>query len=211
MEQKLVCTLCDNHCPLDALGCLKGQRFYERNIEPYCTLCENHCLLSELQCEKGVEFYGESNKRRKPISNHPKDPMDPYMLFEMISYQFQRVRGGQSSQLRVLRFLHNHESANLKTLQMALSIKSAAMSEIVTKLEERGLITRTQSESDKRVKDLRLTDKGERVIVNQIEQEKKMNLFSCLSDEELSTLETTLRKINKDWRERESLPARVLD
>ena len=137
--------------------------------------------------------------------------MDPYMLFEMISYQFQRVRGGQSSQLRVLRFLHNHESANLKTLQMALSIKSAAMSEIVTKLEERGLITRTQSESDKRVKDLRLTDKGERVIVNQIEQEKKMNLFSCLSDEELSTLETTLRKINKDWRERESLPARVLD
>jgi DNA-binding MarR family transcriptional regulator len=204
MEQKLVCTLCDNHCPLSALGCRKGQRFYETNTEPYCTLCDNHCYLSELQCEKGTNFYGTSYTKRLPILNEPRYAQDFYMLFEMMIYQFQRMRGGQTSQIRVLRFLHNHGSANLKVLQEALAIKSAAMSELVTKLEECGLVVRTQSESDKRVKEIRLTDLGENTILQQIEREREMDLFSSLNESERDSLENALRKLNADWRQREA-------
>jgi DNA-binding MarR family transcriptional regulator len=211
MEQKLVCTLCDNRCPLNALGCRKGQRFYEINTDPYCTLCENHCLLSDLQCEKGTEFYGAPSGKRLPILSQPKEAQDFYMLFEMVSYQFQRVRGGQTSQIRVMRFLHNHGSANLKALQEALAIKSAAMSELVAKLEERELVVRTQSATDKRVKEIRLTEAGERTILQQMERERQMDLFSCLSEEERSALETALRKLNFEWRKREAGAFSTLD
>jgi DNA-binding MarR family transcriptional regulator len=78
------------------------------------------------------------------------------------------------------------------------------MSELVTKLEECGLVVRTQSESDKRVKEIRLTDLGENTILQQIEREREMDLFSSLNESERDSLENALRKLNADWRQREA-------
>lgn len=210
MKQELICTLCDNACPLSALGCLKGQRFYEQTEIPYCTLCENHCFLSALQCAKGIAFYGQPEK--KPARIHqPKPANDLITLYEICIHQFRRVRGGLSSQIRILRFLSNHGSITQRELQNALCIKSAAMSELISKLEEQGLVIRIQSQKDKRMKVLQLTAKGEAAFAQQAAHEEDLGLFSTLSPEEQSALESILARLNRDWRAREEAQDIAMD
>lgn len=201
MAQGLTCTLCGNHCPLNALGCLKGQRFYEKAEEPYCPLCENHCLLTALQCSNGAAFFG---KGLVPVPVHPPaQPDNLIMLFEVCAHQFSRVRGGLSGQMRVLRFLHNHGDITQREMQEALCIKSAAMSELISRLEDKGLIVRTQSIQDKRKKVLGLTAEGERVFSRQARFEEHLDLFSPLTLQERRLLESILLRLNHDWRNRE--------
>lgn len=202
MKQELVCTLCKNSCPLSALGCLKGQRFYEQTESPYCTLCDNHCLLSSLQCAKGYEFYGRTEKKASPV-HQPKPANNLITLYEICIHQFRRVRGGLSSQIRVLRFLHNHGSITQRELQDALCIKSAAMSELISKLEEQKLVVRIQSQQDKRMKVLQLTAEGEAAFAQQAAHEEALELFSTLSSDEQVFLEDMLMRLNQDWRSRE--------
>jgi DNA-binding MarR family transcriptional regulator len=149
-----------------------------------------------------MEFYG-SNEKHGPVSQPIESP-NFFVTFEMTAHQFLRVRGYSTTQIRVMRFIHNHGSANLKNLQDALSIKSAAMSELVTKLEDKGLVYRTTSQKDRRVKELRLTEMGEEAMRQQEKREEQMDLFSALTDEEKSTLDTLLRKLGNDWKQRES-------
>lgn len=203
MAQGLICTLCENHCPLHELGCLKGRRFYEQAEEPYCPLCENHCLLTALQCSNGAAFFGRGFI---PVPIHPPtQPDNLIMLFEVCAHQFSRVRGGLSGQMRVLRFLHNHGDITQREMQDALCIKSAAMSELISRLEDKGLIIRTQSSRDKRKKMLTLTQEGERVFSQQARFEEQLDLFSPLTPQERRLLESILLRLNHDWRGREDI------
>lgn len=204
MKQDLICTLCDNHCPLHELGCLKGQRFYERNDAPYCTLCDNHCLLSALQCSKGINFYGTGEQDFRPVHLHqPKPSTNLLTQFEICTHQFRRVRGGQSSQIRVLRFLHNHGSITQRELQNALVLKPATMSELISRLEAQNLIVRAQSEQDKRINVLHLTPEGESAFAQQANFEEQLRLFSALTPEEQELFGSFLERLQKDWGTRE--------
>lgn len=202
MCQELSCTLCENHCTLSALGCPKGQRFYEMTEEAYCTLCENHCLLRALQCAKGRAFY-QTTDAQTAEQEVFAGPIGLMMRFEIVSHQFGKVRGGQASHLRVIRFLHNHGSVSQGELQLILGIKAATMSEMINRLEEQGLVTRAMSKVDKRIRVLSLTEKGEARYIEQMEREEKLNLFSALSSEEKEQLETLLGKLSYDWRRRD--------
>lgn len=202
MRDPKTCALCENHCPLTALSCLKGQRFYEVNTQPYCTQCDNHCFLSDLQCQRGTEFYGSVNTG-SDLSSHVQSG-NLAMRFEMCWHLFRRIRGGLDGQMRVLRYLYNHGAAIQTEIQEALGIKSAAMSEHITKLEAKGYITRTSSRKDKRAKVIEFTPEGAEMFAELIAGEEKKALFSALSPEEQETLKTLLKKLSADWRGRES-------
>ena len=124
-------------------------------------------------------------------------------LYEMTSYQFQRVRGGLSSQMRVLRFLHNHGTITQGELQHALGIKPATMSELITRMADDGLIERAPSIRDKRAKVLKLTASGQEAFAQQAAHESRLDLFGVLTEEEEGLLEQLLWKLSDDWRTRE--------
>ena len=180
MEQELTCVLCDNHCRLSQLGCLKGQRFYEQGAAPYCAQCDNHCLLEDLRCQRGRDFYLKTGvemleERGTALYQEPPGLM---IRFEIASHQFGKVRGGQSSHMRVIRFLHNHGAVSQGELQLVLGIKAATMSELISRLEEQQMVTRTLSKMDRRVRVLHLTERGEEAFAQQTAIEEKLNLFS---------------------------------
>ena len=199
MTETRFCTLCENRCPLDALACLKGQRFYEVHTRPYCTQCDNHCFLSGLQCERGRQFYGAV----KDAGQHPQNG-SLAMRFEMCWYQFRRVRGGLDGQIRVMRFLSNHGAAAQHEIQEALGIKSAAVSEHISRLESLGYISRVSSEKDRRAKVIQFTVEGKRIFDQISAEENRKDLFASLTAEEQQILKELLKKLSADWRNRES-------
>jgi len=83
---------------------------------------------------------------------------------------------------------------------LILSISTA--SEIAAKLEGKGLITRVRSEDDRRKVTLSVTEQG-RAWVAQSDEEhilyRRAELFSALSPEEQTALETLLDKLSDDW------------
>ena len=213
MEQELTCVLCDNHCRLSQLGCLKGQRFYEQGAAPYCAQCDNHCLLEDLRCQRGRDFYLKTGvemleERGTALYQEPPGLM---MRFEIASHQFGKVRGGQSSHMRVIRFLHNHGAVSQGEMQLVLGIKAATMSELISRLEEQQMVTRTLSKMDRRVRVLHLTERGEEAFAQQTAIEEKLNLFSSLTDDEKEQLEILLGKLIGDWRKREKRSEEVIE
>ena len=167
------------------------------NTQPYCTQCANHCFLTDMKCERGKQFYGAV----KPDSQHLQSGSLP-MRFEMCWHQFRRVRGGLDGQIRVLRFLSNHGPSTQREIQDALGIKSAAISEHISKLEDLGYISRESSEKDRRTKVIRFTPKGKQMFDQILEEEEKKDLFSSLTAEEQQLLKELLKKLSADWHNR---------
>jgi DNA-binding MarR family transcriptional regulator len=63
-------------------------------------------------------------------------------------------------QATLLFLISTGESASLKTLAQSSGIEMARTSRLLTLLEERGMVTRVRSGSDRRVTELQLTDAG---------------------------------------------------
>ena len=102
--------------------------------------------------------------------------------------------GGKAGQQRILMRLQSHEQTTQKELQEVLEISSGALSEILQKMEDSGLILRTKSTEDKRQVDLLLTPEG-RDTAHSVEQHYHRTLetmFECLSAEQKDQLEETL-------------------
>ncbi len=95
-------------------------------------------------------------------------------------------------QRRVLRLLAETGSISQQSLQEILAIRPGSLSELLGKLENKGLITRTQDEADRRKNYLSLTDEGRTVLDNLNEE---ADPFSCLAEEEKETLKVLLKKI----------------
>ena len=102
--------------------------------------------------------------------------------------------GGKAGQQRILMRLNTHGRITQKELQDILDISSGALSEILQKMEDGGLIFRTKSAEDKRQVDLSLTPKGTETAVS-VEAHYHRTLermFECLSAEQKTQLEETL-------------------
>ena len=102
--------------------------------------------------------------------------------------------GGKAGQQRILMRLNTHGKTTQKELQDVLEISSGALSEILQKMEDGGLILRTKSAEDKRQVDLSLTERGSATAIS-VEAHYHRTLdrmFECLSAEQKSQLEETL-------------------
>lgn len=95
---------------------------------------------------------------------------------------------------RVLAILKMKPEISQKELSYLLDMTPQSLGEFLSKLEKNGYITRTPSETDRRVMMIKLTEAGNEAT----EQEFRFdNLFECLSEEEQKNLSDYLDRIIK--------------
>ena len=88
---------------------------------------------------------------------------------------------------RVLMTLQNNDGASPAELCEVMDVRPSSMSELLARMEEGGLISRTINETDKRATKVFLSDNG-KAAVERIKtrfQEDNNRLAACFSEEEL--------------------------
>lgn len=100
------------------------------------------------------------------------------------------------SQKRILIILKEAGPLTQKELTERLGVQPGSASEILSKLENAGLIIRTQNEIDRRTTDIQLTDAGTELALEaaELRQQRHEEMFSCLTLEEKATLLSLLEK-----------------
>ena len=103
----------------------------------------------------------------------------------MMHHEKRRMFG--SSQDRILALLQeNGGTLGQKSLQQLLGVQPGSISEILSKMEEKGLISRSRDEDDKRASLITLT--------KDVSVEKE-DFFAVLNDEEKESLKAILTKV----------------
>ena len=97
---------------------------------------------------------------------------------------------------RVLALLKMQPEISQKDIAFLLDMKNQSLSELLTKLEKSGFITRMQSEADRRVMKIKLTKEGKNAA-QQAEQDKQdcSQIFDCLGEDERKNLSEYLARI----------------
>ena len=107
----------------------------------------------------------------------------------------------EHAQMRVLVILYHKGQTTQRELQQFLDIRSTSLSEILKKLENRGLIARNQNENDKRSVIVSLTDQG-LAKANSVATSRHQTidaLFAPLSAMECAQLASILRKVIESY------------
>lgn len=110
--------------------------------------------------------------------------------------------GGRSGKQHMLeRILNEGGIVGQRELQDTVPISSAALSEVLAKLESEGLVTRTRSQSDKRQLDVSLTQAGQAEAKVCAEKRARFEeeAFSVLSEEERTQLLEVLDRLMGHW------------
>lgn len=89
-----------------------------------------------------------------------------------ISHVMRFLYEGKASQKRILIILDGSETVTQRELTERLGIKPGSASEILSKLENAGLIIRTQNKEDHRTMDICLTDAGRKLAAEALAQRK---------------------------------------
>ncbi len=114
--------------------------------------------------------------------------------------------GGHVSpgQERILELLAEKGRINQRELLDILPMRPGSLSEILAKIEAKGLIEREKDESDKRSVIVHLTEPGqaEAEKMKRINTERENEFFSCLSAEEKEMLKGSLVKLIFAWEDK---------
>ena len=118
-----------------------------------------------------------------------------------IGHTLRAVSEGKGSQKRILVVLSQSGAITQSELTERLGIQPGSASEVLGKLEAAGLITRAQSEADKRTTDVRLTEAGEAAAQEAYAQRMARNaqMFAFLSEQEKAALLALLERVNEAW------------
>lgn len=110
-------------------------------------------------------------------------------------------QGKAHGQKRVLKLLREAQQLSQKELQEALGIRPGSVSELISKLEDKGLLRREKDERDKRRAVLVLTEAGMEAAKTMPESEEPEHLYNALTQEEQETLRQLLKKLTASWSE----------
>lgn len=134
---------------------------------------------------------------------HPFDADRPHEegLAELLNrcghYYAHRIGGNRRGQNSVLTFLAGNPNVTQKELSEGLGVMPASLSEVLMKLERKGLIARVKDENDRRFVRVCLTEEGEQVV--RLPEPSASEPFAALSAEEQDTLKAILEKLLADW------------
>ena len=147
-------------------------------------------IKNSLQCEKNNE---EMDIDSKIIMNLRK-------LGRIIRFS----SDGKDSQDRILLMLMKSGSMTQKELAERMDIRQGSASEVLTKMENAGLIIRTENSEDRRNVDIALNDEG-RIRAQNAERQRsarRAEMLSVLTNEEKDILMAILEKLNDNWRDK---------
>ena len=167
-------------------------------------------------CGKGREFAKtaappkgdrkEGRPRAMRMPRYDSADMNEKLILNLrdISHVMRMQYEGKASQKRILIVLRKSGTLTQKELTERLGIQPGSASEILSKLENAGLIVRIPNETDRRTANLLLTDLGNELASAAAEQRQKRHeeMFSCLTSEEKATLLSLLEKVSTDWESR---------
>jgi DNA-binding MarR family transcriptional regulator len=104
--------------------------------------------------------------------------------------RYARDSGFSMSHLGAMFHIHNIGSCGVTDLGDHLGVTSAAASQMLERLVQQELILRTEDPNDRRVKQIVLTDKGNRVLEEGIRARQRWldDLAETLSDDEKETI-----------------------
>jgi len=128
---------------------------------------------------------------------------DLMSLLYQSSHFLHHRRGGKRGQRKILTLLTQNPGISQKELQDRLGIESGSMSELVIKLEHKGLITRTKDDIDKRMSKLTITELGSRMSkeLEDLAAGEEQLLLSSLDAGEQEQLQLLLSKLVTNWEE----------
>lgn len=119
-----------------------------------------------------------------------------------LNYQFlqflkkHNVTQQQYNVLKVLRGFRSEAPVSIGFIKDRMLDKNSDVSRIVDKLYERGLVSRCEKSTDRRQKDVDISDKGLELLSSMDECEKQVDtLLSNLTEDEVKQLNTLLDKI----------------
>lgn len=98
----------------------------------------------------------------------------------------------QRGQGRILATLKSQPEISQKDLGYLLDITAQSLGTFLSKLEKKGFITRTPSEIDRRVINIKLTKAGREVAGQEISYDR---IFDCLNNEEQDHLSEYFKRI----------------
>lgn len=150
------------------------------------------------------EFYKPDRAQR--IAHYQAADTNEKLIINLrdLSHVMRSLYEGKGSQKRILIILHEIGAITQQALTERLGIQPGSASEVIAKLESASLICRKPSDADRRTSDITLTEKGEELAAQALEQRIRRHeeMFSCLSAEEKSQLLLLLEKVNTDWEQR---------
>lgn len=118
-------------------------------------------------------------------------------LMKIVKTDVQRY-GLNVTEFAVMELLYNKGDQPIQRIGNRVLIASSSITYVVDKLEEKGCVVRQRNEKDKRVTNASLTDKG-RSMMDEIFPDHASTLestFLVLTDEEITVLQTTLKKLS---------------
>lgn len=119
-------------------------------------------------------------------------------LLDRCSHIFvHRIGSKNHGQDSILSLISQHPGMTQKELGEHLGIQPASVSELLAKLERKGLVIREKDERDRRSIRVRLTEDG--TILSNVPVDKNADPFQVLSPEEQDQLQFLLQKLLADW------------
>ena len=102
-----------------------------------------------------------------------------------------------------LYYLGREESISQKELAERMNVKESSIARLLDRMERDGLVERIKNESDKRITNLRLTDRGKEYRIKLLPDGEKFEqlLYKGISDEEMQVFTTVLSKMINNIKE----------
>ena len=144
---------------------------------------------------EGMSRHGRGPHGRPMMGHGPRPiPFDPESLEGMVIGTARMIRhSGRerfgSTQDRIIRILdENGGTMGQKALQELLRVRPGSISEILAKMEEKGLISRSRDEDDKRAAIITLS-------ADVRPETEQLNFFAALTEAEQAALKELLKKV----------------
>lgn len=131
---------------------------------------------------------------------HETDMDDLGSLMRACGHFLYHSGGERNGQVRILRILSKSESISQKELQEILAIQPGSISEILSKMENRGLIKRERDEVDKRKIIVSITESGKNSLNNGEKNRHNQDKFAVLTEEQKEELKKMLGMLLDSWK-----------
>ncbi|TBL68273.1 MarR family winged helix-turn-helix transcriptional regulator [Paenibacillus thalictri] len=138
-----------------------------------------------------------SEEKRKLVQQfiHLQQLLHRYQMHHFMSFgPFHNPHRGQG---RVLSMLKMKPEMSQKELSYLLDMSKQSLAELLGKLEKNGFIEREPSEEDRRVSNIKLTEKGAEAAgeMNDEQPSGLEQVFDCLNEDELKHLSEYLQRM----------------
>ncbi|MDC7287551.1 MarR family winged helix-turn-helix transcriptional regulator [Blautia schinkii] len=118
-------------------------------------------------------------------------------------YLYHKAAGAKSGQGKIMHILSSQKEISQKELQEHLGIQPGSISEILSKMENKGLLQRIKDGEDRRKTIVRITDAGEHHVEEFRKNgkgDRNKDIFSALDDGQKEELKKLLRILLESWK-----------